>query len=65
MSAFRLSTIFMKRKELSHSFHDVHENKGVSRLTRNPENSIRQIAGIAFGNIFIMIRIMQGCETTL
>jgi len=28
MSAFRLSMIFMKTKELNHSFHDVDEKKG-------------------------------------
>jgi len=28
MSAFRLSTIFMKTNELNHSFQDVDEKKG-------------------------------------
>jgi hypothetical protein len=28
MSAFRLSMMFMKTKELNHSFHDVDENEG-------------------------------------
>jgi hypothetical protein len=30
MSAFRLSTIFMKTKELNHSFHDVDEKEGLN-----------------------------------
>jgi hypothetical protein len=37
MSTFRLSTIFMKTKELNLSLHDVHEKKGVRGWTRGLE----------------------------
>jgi hypothetical protein len=37
MSAFRLSMMFMKTNELSHSLHDVDEKKGERVLTRGRE----------------------------